>query len=314
MGLLWLGESRIRGTPSDERSLRLASSGKEWWEQLHHFYVLVALIGTVAGFAAGATFKEKILLVFVGGYVVVIAVFAAWSVFVNGAKARYAPLMRHVHSAMHCMRNLRVAMNVEEFHKDPASANHLANELTQVLDSLRSCLEIVSGTTVEVRVEIVFRSVDAPVSSLQTIPLCRDSVSRQRRRHMDEDAMAKPHAADRSTPYIELLDHDGGDFYFNGDLASQQDYRSEYMRRFPNDSRPRSVVVWPIRFRRIAIVGNGPGKHEIVGFLHAESASRAAFNRRYDVELGASFADSLFDVIFSHLKHRPGVVHAILQA
>ncbi len=312
MGLLWMGESRVRGTPLDERGLRVLSSKLDWWEQLHHFYVLIALVGTLVGFALGASFKEKILLVFVGGYVVVIAIFAAWSVFVNGAKARYAPLMPHLHSAMHCLRSLRVAMTVDDFHKDPQSREYMAAELTEVMDSLRSCLEIVSGTTIECRVEWLTKPTSGGDGELQTYALCRDSLSRSRRRHMDEAAANKPHPVMKSTPYIELLDPDGADFYFNGDLAIQPDYRSEYMRLFPNDLKPRSVVVWPIRYRRKVAPGSKEGKHEIVGFLHAESASRAAFNRRYDVELGAVFADSLFDVLFVSLKHREDLVHAIL--
>jgi hypothetical protein len=314
--MVWfLKDERVKGTPADESGLRQVKSGLNWWEQLHHIYVLVALGGTLAGFAYGASFKEKILLIFLGGYVVVIALFSVWSAFVNGIKARYAPVLAHIHSGMHSLRNLRVFMRAEQFNDSSESQRLLALELTRVLDSLRSALEIVSGTTIECRIELVERpAATTNVEQLTSYPLARDSISSESRHHFDEDAKRTPHPVLKSTPYMALLNDDGPAFYFCGDVKGQQDFSCEYFTRFKNELRPRSMVVWPIRYRRRQTPGASAEmrSHEIVGFLHAESISRTAFNRRYDVQLGAAFADSMFDVLFSHFMKRKDVVHAIL--
>jgi hypothetical protein len=152
----WPTSEGIRGTRRGERSLRESSNEGSIWEQLHHVYIAVALLGTGASFFVDASFKERLLLGFVAGYIVVIAAFAAWSTFVNGAKARYAPLMTHFHSAQHTLRDIRLLLRTEAFRSSSLHKELLAAELRQVLDSLRSCLEIVSGTTVECRIELVF--------------------------------------------------------------------------------------------------------------------------------------------------------------
>jgi hypothetical protein len=312
-----LGDEGVRGTALDERGLRQWHSRFDWWDQLHHLYVLLALVGTIAGFALGATAKEKILLVFVGGYVVVVAVFAALSAFVNGEKARYAPIMSHMHSAMHSLRNLRVLMQARQFDDGPEARELLIKELSRVLDSLRSSFELASGTAIECRIEVVQRprgSTD--LQQLSTYALVRDSASASRRLHMDDDGRRNPHPVVKSTAHMSLLHGDSPACYFCGDIAAQQDFASEYFARFPHDPRPRSTIVWPIRYRRRQTPGSSAEERsqEIVGFLHVESNSRGAFNRRYDIEMGAAFADSMFDVLFGHAKARKDVVHAILAS
>lgn len=311
------GKVALRGAPLDERGLRQTHGKLDWWEQLHHFYVLVALAGTFVGVAYGSSTKELVLLLFLGGYIVVIALFSALSSFVNGEKARYAPIVTHVHSAMHSLRNLRVLMQSNQFESDADAERLLRIELTRVLDSLRSSFEIVTGTAIECRVELVKRPVQSTdLQQLGSYALVRDSVSAARRGHMDEDTEVRPHPVVASTPYMALLHGENGSYYFCGDVFAQQDFGCEYFKRFPSDLRPRSMIVWPIRYRYRPTPGvkSELRRQEIVGFLHVESSSRGAFNRRYDVELGAVFADSLFDVLFVHVRSRKDVVHAILNS
>lgn len=305
------GESGNSNTPRQrERSNRIWFSGAHFWEQLHHVYVMLALIGLVGSLFLSSNTKETLLLASLCVYVIIIAVFAAGSTYVNGNKARYAPVMQHLHSGQHALRDLRLLMRSPSLQSDQHLPELIIRELQRVLDSLRSSLEIVTGTVIECRIELV----DRPATSnngddFRTYPLVRDSVSSPRRQHMDENARLDPHPLMDGTPYQQLMSSraNRGTHYCCQDIGGNADFMCVYFHRFPQDLRPRSTLVWPIRYKW----RGGEKRVEIVGFLHAESANAAAFSRQFDLELGALFADSLFDVVFDYVKTRKDVTHAI---
>lgn len=305
------GDSSNKSTHAQgDRSNRIWFSGAHIWEQLHHVYVLLALLGIFASFFLGATAKEKILLTFLCIYVIVIATFAAASTYVNGNKARYAPVMQHLHSGQHALRDLRLLMRSQALQSDTHLPDLMVRELQRVLDSLRSSLEMVTGTVIECRIELVNRPATSNNGDdFRTYPLVRDSVSSPRRQHMDEYARNHPHPLMDSTPYQQLMSssENRGTHYCCQDIGGNADFMCAYYDRFPQDLRPRSTLVWPIRYK----FRGGEKRVEIVGFLHAESANKVAFSRQFDLELGALFADSLFDVVFDYVKTRKDVTHAV---
>jgi len=59
-------------------------------------------------------------------------------------------------------------------------------------------------------------------------------------------------------------------------------------------------MVWPIRRMQ---TNDGALEPDVLGFLCVDSGARGVFNRRYDFEIGAAFADVLYVYI---LRQRTG--------
>lgn len=97
-----------------------------------------------------------------------------------------------------------------------------------------------------------------------------------------------------------MLFHRERRFYICNDLTKEDGYQNSHWPSNPEERREFikkaeykyvSTIVWPIR---------GPaedGRPPVTGFLCIDSRTRGIFERRYDIQLGAVIADTLYPLL-----------------
>lgn len=290
----------------DNRSLhRLRGFPRSAWEWVERTYVILALGGILIGgglsFFVGAAFKEKALLVAILVVFVIFVIVALVSAYMNGDKARYAETIEHLHQCAHTARDLTLFVALNSKPKaDKDVRKKLQHDLCTICDRLVTAYAMVTGARVQASISFTRIEED---NELGVNVQARDSSSRSQWSHRDDPQVV--HLVKKNTALRSIVEDDGN-YYQNGIVHKSPDYKSSYFHHWPSDERYRSILVFPIRSS-----SGETDSERYCGFLQVESMAEKAFNTRYDVDLGAAVADSLYVVLSSYARqHSKGANHA----
>ncbi len=122
----------------------------------------------------------------------------------------------------------------------------------------------------------------------------------------------KKHLIKENTDFNIILKREG-DIFFEDNLPKFQNYHNSSIDESSHNQTNDwplsyvSTIVWPIRYiLENTELNPDDDDQELLGFLTIDSNSKNNFERRYDIDLGAIIADSLFPVlkIYSKLRAR----------
>lgn len=280
---------------SNDRTLHRFRLPKSLWDWIEKSYVLLALAGmvfTVLAVSADDSFRAKTFLVAILALLILMSLLSLAEAWMNGEKAKYAETVEYIHQCLHSIRDLNVYLLAQLANpKDDANSikRRIRHDLTTVLDRLTLAISLVSGVRVKVRL-----TQTVPVENrLRIEVLARDSASRTQWKHQDNVQI--DHWLDENTSMRKVAVQEEVSYYYNPSVHRSGDYESSFFKNFPLDRKYKSCMVFPIRGR-----GAEDEKHQYCGFLHVESMSQKAMNTRYDVDMGASIADSLYLVLSNY--------------
>lgn len=284
----------------DNRNLhRLKVLPRSTWEWIERTYVVLALGGILFGalsYSFGATFKEKALLVTMLAFFVLFAAVSIGSAYTNGGKARYAETLEHLHQCAHAVRDLELfVISKPQLEAVNDVKNRLRHDLCTIADRLVTAYSMVTGARVQVTISFTRIEIG---DKLGVYVQARDSSSRSQWAYRDDVSVV--HLVEKNTALRSIVEDDVN-YYHNGKVHKSPDYKSSYFEHWPKDARYRSILVFPIR----CSTGLAQRDERYCGFLQVESMAASAFNTRYDVDLGAAIADSLYMVLSTYAKQHP---------
>lgn len=278
-----------------------------WFEWLHHGYVVAASIGIlIVIFGGSSTAKEFAYVVALLIYFLVLLVFSLGSTYSNGKKARYAEALGSIHASQHVARDLYRHLDWCSGKNHPDNKvfehAHVKNELVRVLTSLSQAFSIVSGFKCRTSIKILQSPENSKdFASIHVITLARDLGSLESCRDRDSKE-GKLHLLMHNTDFCSIIERAQSYFICN-DVINSEHYQNSSFKLCPDMPRYRSTVVWPIRYvYKANEIATANQDQDVYGFLTVDSFSEAAFNDRYDVDLGAAVADSLFPVMHLYWK------------
>ena len=296
------------GALKKDRALHRFRFPKTFWEWIEKSYVIFAFSGiffTLLAFQKDDPFRAKAFLVAVLVFFFAASLVAVAGAWINGEKARYAETVESLHQCLHSIRDLDIYLThliatVDKQTKTSEVKGRVQYDLTRVLDRVVTSISLVSG----VGVKAMITQVVPDNSRLRVEVFARDSSSRDQWKHQDEPKV--DHWVDDNTSLRKIVVNKEVSYYYIPNVLSNQDYDSSFFKHWPHDAKYQSCLVLPIRGKDLGI-----DDHQYCGFLHIESMSRRAFNTRYDVDICAAVADSLY-LVLSHYatQCRMEITHA----
>lgn len=206
---------------------------------------------------------------------------------------RYALAAPSIHDSFHHLRDLTASMS------RGASVEDFGPHLRFALTSFAKAFSIIAGADCRAAVKFIYND----NGSLSAITPDTASLRALKVRTLDRDAgslvsdAARDESSDwvtENTDYERLILNAGKDRYFlSNDLRKESPYKNSHWRA---DERRDylSTIVWPIQrsdhdVRPLAL--------NIEGFLTVDTLATRVFRRRFDFEVGAAFADTLYGVL-----------------
>jgi hypothetical protein len=275
---------------------------------------LTASIVTIAMFLTAAFKSPKpefwyvILLLCYLGFM---TIFLFVQSFRYARKARYADAIRTFHPIAHIFRD--AMYNIEDM-----SESDFALTLQKVLSAFVSGMEIATGTKVRVCIKLL--KVEGGIGALEEVDKVRQNeliyaesyVNDPHSSWPEKDYSQYPYDKDRlscNTAFGSILKGET-DYYFENNIPrayKNHEYENSSFHTYgqgklgkPGWVLPyRSTILWPIR--KLLDKNQGRAhrqtfveKHDVLGFLCIDSASRNVWSSRYDGQIGASLADFLY--------------------
>lgn len=283
-----------------QRSLHRPRVPHTSWEWIEKSYVILALIGmifTALSFYVGGTFKEIATVSTVLVFFVLSSVSAIAMSIINGNKAKYAEVLEYLHQCAHIVRDLHlfVASNLAHTGHTDTVKQRLNFDLGAILDKLTIAYSLASST--KIQISLYFTRFDKTKSDkLGVVVVARDSASRDQWTHRDNSEQEDIHLIEKNTAFRSITEDDVN-YYHSGDVSKNKDYKSSYFTKYPNDPKYKTILACPVR-----CTGATTDIDRYCGFLVIESMSENALNTRYDVDLGAAVADSLYMVLSNFAK------------
>lgn len=276
-----------------------------WFEWFHITYASIVIISAVSTlWPNDAETRELLLLGAFLLYFVVLLVFLILFTFKFSRKARYSEATKCLHSALHSARDAYHYLDwckSEEHNEIAFDESRLCGYMKTTLTSIADSFTIVTG--VRCRCSIKVLGMDDGIDQLFVKTLARDEVSQTECKQKDLDE-TNSHLVSLNTDFREITEGNI-DFFFVGDLTKYVNYTNTSINKGNKRDGEKwtlpykSTIVWPIRYQYNKNErDNGTGTQEdLYGFLTVDSSSKNAFIERYDVQMGALLADSLFPVL-----------------
>lgn len=304
-------------------------------EALHIFYniyIIVTLSSVLYAFfgieaAAKDIWIARTIYIAVATLLSLMLLFLLYFAISFSGKAKYAEIMPNLHEVQHQIRDLTSEIKKIQHSLSDTSAKiadkaivreRIAGEFSRVLTQIVIAFSMSKGVNCRSSIKILGLlnpTKDISPGNMFVRTLARDQGSAHTCKEKDS-LEKKDHLVSKNTDFA-LLVSDEQKYFFSNDIADEGNYlnsskdhwskaspilaklKREYglfVKRF--SAYPyRSVMVFPIRGALLNTTNNMP----IVGFLCIDSKSRSCFNERYDVDLGASFTDSLYHPIRAYV-------------
>lgn len=210
-------------------------------------------------------------------------------------KARYAEAAERVHLAFHRLRDAWFSLYT---HQDD---NAFLEHVTDSVRALASAFSLVAGVHCRVCIKELF----CPDEKVK--PKARALVTKTLSRSEDEPDQDYPGDEQNyvwdNTDFLLLFRKPEERKFFCNNLLELQGYKNshwtpEMIER--KEYKYVSTIVWPIRKTLKAPVPEihpFHERHDCLGFLCVDSLARGAFRKRFDVWVGAAYADVLYAVL-----------------
>ena len=228
-----------------------------------------------------------------GTYIFTLAALLVWREFVYSRKARYAEASNSMHKCAHALRDAHGAVdrkNLEQVHE----------KVRDALVSFADAFSLITGANCRACIKTITAATDSKGND-QTI-FCTETLARSctsERTDADEPAPINDNTDfkvlfERQQTYFASDDLSGELAYMNSHWPSNPDKRKEFIRL--RKYKYVTTVVWPIR-SPAPTVKEMP---QVIGYLCVDSLTRGIFERRYDIDLGAVIADTLYPLLLRY--------------
>lgn len=217
----------------------------------------------------------------------------AWREIAYSRKARYAEALPRVHRTFHLLRDSWYAHH--HAHDSQMAVN---GQIESALSEFASAMSIVTGVHCRACVKVLYVAdpdTRQPGREWAVQTFVRDS-------HDPKDSVLSEDWVSENTDFEELLWKERSSYFLRNRLPypgyKNSHWTPEQMERGLMDYA--ATIVWPIRKRLQGPDQKSGTPHAtrgIIGFLCLDTRSRNVFNERYDVELGAAVADTLYVVL-----------------
>ena len=240
-----------------------------------------------------AEWAQKVSLIAIASYFVVLLIFFLWFVHAYSRKARYAEALRLVHSAIHDIRDIAGYLERSYRKKDRYVKSVVKESLQRCLDAVAMSFALVTGARCRVCIKVVGGS--DPANAYVTTA-CRDKISAGDC-HVRDTHEHQTHLISKNTDFNYIV-NGGKTFYLNGDVAGTHGYMNTSDEFYRGKLPYRAAIVLPIRRTfNVSSLNDAPNQPQVVGFLCIDSDSRFSFSEKYDVQMGAIIADALCPII-----------------
>lgn len=209
-------------------------------------------------------------------------------------KSRYAEAIENLHACSHKLRDAADAIK--------SNNDELAFEsIKESLIPFASAFSLITGTHCRACIKSIVRE-DKEYGSnpdISTETFCRSETS-------SADMPKNKALIQSNSDFIDLFSYKKTS-HFSNDLSKDNPYLNS---NWPTDSEERkkfikhkqypyiSTIVWPIRSR------TGEGNPLVIAFLCVDSKITNIFDRRYDIEMGAIIADTLYTILSEYRANR----------
>lgn len=289
------------------RQMELSSMQTKWFGWFHFVYASLVIASSFFNiWNVDQTDKELILLSFFSAYFLILLLFLLFFTINYSRKARYSEATKAIHDTVHASRDAYHYLDwcVSSKHPDVVyNEGDFCEKTTRILTSLSTAFTLVTGTKCRSSLKVIGQDEN---DDLFVTTLARDNTSTEDKNNRYNDAN-KRHLISANTDFMLIAGHDYN-YFFHNNLPKYDDYQNSSIEEYrsPNDSRKwvlpyKSTIVWPIRYKRRNNENNDRDA-DLYGFLTIDSSSRNVFSDKYDVDMGAIVADSLFATLDAYSK------------
>lgn len=273
---------------------------------IYYFIAIVATIVSITGITPlrllelSKTNETRIHVIALFSLLGTSWVFLLVREFIYSRKARYAEALTYYHMAFHKLRDAWWSLQSNSI--DQHLAENIKNTIQSSVADFASAFSVITGVHCRACIKrLCYRDVDESSTddhderSIFTIDYCRDiSTKRKQKNKLDSRDFVT-----ENTDFLALLRNPNMKAFFSNDLPHYPGYQNSHWT--PDIWRDRkfdyvSTMVWPIR-KLLNPSGPSDPDKDYIGFICVDSSTRGVFIHRYDLWLGASYADMLYTVL-----------------
>ncbi len=269
--------------------------------------------------------KGIVLSIAISVLLVLLFAYQLFVTFKFGAKSRYAEAQPTLHACQHELRDLyrylSRCLSEEHPHQNiQFEDRELVERLVTAMTALNTAFCITTACNCRVSIKLLGAEEGRDPQNTDNLYLrtvARDETSRKKKEHDDRGEGTK-HKLNANSDFQGLY-QEIGNYFFNGSLWKDTSYRnSNDGHAQPGNTKRKdynSTIVWPIRYKLQPDEPPEPDnpdlKQILLGFLTVDSLTENAFQERYDVDMGAQVADTLYVVLerYREIKNKGQAAH-----
>lgn len=221
-------------------------------------------------------------------------------------KARYAEAQGRLHNAYHRLRDAWYT-----FHANQPEERIILNMLKDAITQFSNAFSLITGVSCRVCIKDMIC-----VDPNATLPERRYAVKTLvRSTNSDNEAEPLPNDADdfisNNTDFLYLYRNPHKKRFISKNVVKERGYQNSHCNPERNlrSLAYRSVCVWPIRKKLRCAEEGDQQEDDLIAFLCVDSMARNAFSERYDVDLGAAFSDTLYQLLKQIRNSRLGEMY-----
>lgn len=275
---------RIRGIT--KRNTRDFFKGLRPGDYLSFAGLVVAIMALIL---QGRQLNTATVWVF-GIYILLLAITLVWREIAYARKARYAEASTHIHDCAHHLRDALISA------QQPVPERNLSERvLRDALIAFSDAFSLITGANCRACIKTLVAINDPAerTTEFAVETLVRSSTSTKS-------------SADEPTPIADNTDFEmlfkcESRYYICNDLTREDGYKNSHWPAEPDKRREFirkreykyvATIVWPIR-----APATREGRPEVIGYLCIDALTRGIFEPRYDIQLGAVIADTLYPLL-----------------
>lgn len=321
---------------SDHQPSLALKSARHWPSTLMHWAYNLYILGTIFGVLYGYVINEdlqardlwiaRIITLSTGTLVCMLLGFLVYFAVSYSNKARYAEILSHSHEVHHLIRDLQSEIiNLQTTPRSSTNTDErkriesqVASGFRRILTEISTGFSVAKGVRCRSSIKLLGRVEEmqrATPDNLFVRTLARDFTSSHECKTKDSEE-GKNHLVSKNTDFELLLKDENRRYFFSGDVGKEGNYINssiEYWKKnspliaLINMALPqgrslsalpyKSVIILPIR----GALKSQSNDLTTLGFLCIDSRSSKCFRERYDVYLGATYADALYHLLREYM-------------
>ncbi|MBN4080307.1 hypothetical protein JYT31_01450 [Beggiatoa alba] len=278
----------------------------KWFEWFHVIYATIVVAGGIVTiFPDKPELRELIILIAFCSYSGILLIFLVLFTFKFSRKARYSEATKCLHSALHSARDAYHYLDwcKSESHDEVSfDKERLCRYMTATLTSVSAAFTLVTGVNCRTSIKILGQTAD---NQLYVSTLARDAIAKTASEDRDRIEGEK-HLVSANTDF-HLITEGHLNYFCDSNLPKYPNYANSSLgnngvqKGQPWKLPYKSSIVWPIRYvytkNETEASTTKDTNEDLFGFLTVDSSSVNAFIEKYDVEMGAALADTLFPLL-----------------